>query len=107
MEKINNVQREPLDFFCKKCGECCRHLEKMIEYFPYQKNGVCDFLVGNLCSIYENRPDLCNYKRTYLLFRKNMTIEEYHQTIVFYCEQFRLKSKSPNNCFQRTRFARR
>ena len=63
---------------CKKCGECCRQLifsiptlpDNYIEYYekknckifgskiiiPY----ICPHLTAdNLCSIYENRPELC------------------------------------------------
>ena len=35
-----------LDFDCSGCGACCRAIG-------------CPLLVGNQCSIYEDRPDVC------------------------------------------------
>ena len=60
-------------FPCTKCGECCKHIDKAVTLFtdagfdinfPYKWNdGVCEKLVNNLCSIYENRPYICNIDR--------------------------------------------
>ena len=40
-------------------------------------DGVCKFLDGNLCSIYENRPTLCRVDESYPLFKDLMSYEEY------------------------------
>jgi Fe-S-cluster containining protein len=41
-------------------------------------SGVCIFLKNDLCSIYQNRPDICNVEKMYLLYFKDyMTEEEY------------------------------
>ena len=63
--------------FCSKCGNCCKHMNEVINglpqianiigeenaYFPYKhKNGICENLniINNQCSVYENRPIICN-----------------------------------------------
>ena len=58
------------DFPCEKCGCCCRKvgLMKGMEAFD-RGDGVCKYLKeNNTCSIYENRPDICN---TRVYYEKN------------------------------------
>lgn len=44
-------------FECDKCGECCRHLKDILIYAELDRgDGICRYLKGNLCSIYEERP---------------------------------------------------
>ena len=47
-------------FQCSQCGICCRRLPDLA---PFDKlhdgDGVCRFLDGSLCSIYDERPLLC------------------------------------------------
>lgn len=40
-------------------------------------DGVCRFLDGNLCSIYDERPPLCRVDESYHLFAQVMSYEEY------------------------------
>lgn len=39
-----------MTFPCEKCGRCCRAVK-------------CGLLKGNLCTIYEHRPDCCNVNK--------------------------------------------
>lgn len=39
-------------------------------------DGVCRFLDGNLCSIYDERPPLCRVDESYYLFVQVMSYEE-------------------------------
>ncbi len=62
------------DFPCTECGLCCKNLKNAltwdapdwmkpaIEAFPYKtlEDGSCEKMVGNRCSVYEDRPLLCN-----------------------------------------------
>jgi len=65
------------DFPCTSCGQCCRHIKDilsnsesfptvvkdLIDRFPYDVNpdGSCSMLnEEGLCSVYENRPIMCN-----------------------------------------------
>ena len=52
-------------FDCDKCGLCCRNIHKIPQLKEYDLgNGVCRYLTSNnLCSIYENRPDIYNSKK--------------------------------------------
>lgn len=68
------------DFPCTQCGLCCRlvgqalaHKEywdnplirAALEAFPYStdENGTCEMLVDNKCSVYENRPLVCDIEK--------------------------------------------
>ena len=64
------------DFPCTQCGQCCRHISSILAHsnyptvvqdlvnrFPYEVNddGSCSMLTEDgLCSVYENRPIMCN-----------------------------------------------
>lgn len=64
-------------FPCTGCGLCCRYvglilanvdqqenvfLRELFKSFPYgvDESGACEKLVNNQCSVYENRPLVCN-----------------------------------------------
>lgn len=67
-------------FECDKCGACCRNLDKSEIYAELDRgDGICMFLLGNLCSIYERRPFICRVDECYeKYFKEIMTIEEYY-----------------------------
>lgn len=68
-------------FDCDCCGECCRHLNLSPLYADLDRgDGVCRYLEGNLCSIYDERPVLCRVDECYTLyFQKYMSLEEYYR----------------------------
>lgn len=80
-------------FECDKCGECCKNLHKSPLYDElHNGNGICRYLQGNLCSIYEDRPLLCRIEECYDVMLKNkLSYEEYIQLNHKYCNE--LKSK--------------
>ena len=61
--------------FCDKCGICCTLFDLLELPEEYQKlndgSGRCKYLIGNLCSIYDNRPLLCNSTWVYAHFYAN------------------------------------
>lgn len=60
-------------FKCDKCGQCCRHLANSEIYKELDRgDGVCKYLDGNLCSIYDNRPDICNVDKAFELYFKDV-----------------------------------
>lgn len=67
-------------FKCDMCGECCRNLNKSSLYADLDMgDGVCRYLNGNKCSIYDNRPLLCRIDESYEAFFKDViTIDEYY-----------------------------
>ena len=61
-------------FPCIACGQCCRnvHLSPLTEYLS-RGDGVCKYLDNftNLCTIYEERPLVCNVDKFFKLFLKD------------------------------------
>lgn len=68
-------------FKCSQCGVCCRHLDRSELYRELDRgDGVCRYLKGNLCSIYENRPLLCRIDESYdKYFSEIYTRDEYYR----------------------------
>lgn len=65
-------------FNCSKCRECCRNLPNISEFKNmHNGNGICKFLKGNFCTIYEKRPKLCRVDECYVLFKDVVSYEEY------------------------------
>jgi uncharacterized protein len=97
-------EKKPV-FNCTQCGNCCRIVkyvllnkgtfknsgyEQLIDEFPYtfKENGECEKLVNNKCSVYHNRPDLCNIDKTWeRAFKNKMTLKEYHNLNYKMCDQ--------------------
>ena len=80
-------------FQCSKCGACCCNLDKSIHFAElHNGDGVCKHLDGNtnLCTIYEQRPLLCNIDEAYDVHFKNyMTRDEYNMKNHDACEDLR------------------
>lgn len=61
-------------------------IDLMLENFPHKidENGVCEKLVKNVdgtynCSVYEDRPLMCNVDNMFFLYRsENKTIQDYY-----------------------------
>ena len=55
-----------MSFFCSQCGECCKNIRHIPELAGYSdENGCCKYLKNNLCSVYENRPEVCRVDLMY------------------------------------------
>ncbi len=67
-------------FKCRKCGLCCKSLKNNPLYKDLDRgDGVCKYLAGNLCTIYDNRPLLCRVDESYeQFFKDDYTKEEYY-----------------------------
>ena len=53
-------------FPCSRCGECCRHIDRVPQLKMYDNGeGCCVFLNGNECTIYETRPEVCRVDTMY------------------------------------------
>lgn len=69
-------------FNCDKCGECCKHLNLCPSVYGDldRGDGVCKYLDGKLCSIYERRPLKCNLKESYeAYFKDQYSIEGFYR----------------------------
>ena len=82
-------------FRCDMCGKCCRNLDKSPVYEEmHNGDGICCYLIGNLCSIYKDRPLICRVDDSYDVFFKNdMSYDEYLQLNYESCEILK-KSKN-------------
>ena len=80
-----------MGFVCDKCGECCRHLNASPIYAALDRgDGVCRYLVGNLCGIYETRPTLCRVDESYdALFKEIYTREDYDRLSSDACDMIK------------------
>lgn len=82
-----------MDFPCTSCGECCKKvgavlanralddtpIGKLLKIFPYKTNeqGHCEMLVDGRCSVYENRPLICNVRRMTEIFYSDNPVGHY------------------------------
>lgn len=82
-------------FKCDKCGLCCKSLSNSPLYDSLNRgDGVCKFLNGNLCSIYENRPLLCRVDEAYeAYFKSVMPLNDYYSMNYKVCNHL----KTTNN----------
>lgn len=82
-------------FPCNRCGCCCRNLDMSELYRDLDRgDGVCKYLDGTLCSVYEDRPLFCRIDECYeQFFKDEMSIEEYYNANLMMCEQLREKEK--------------
>ncbi len=78
-------------FPCDCCGCCCRNIGVSPIYKDLDRgDGVCKYLSGNLCMIYENRPFLCKIDDCYdLYFYKSMEREEYYRLNMEVCKKLK------------------
>ena len=86
-----------MEFPCTQCGQCCRNIQwkldntvgilrELADRFPYDVNsdGSCSMLQENgTCSVYEDRPILCNLKKMSLI--RNIPEKEYYIMVARVC----------------------
>jgi len=94
-------------FNCTECGECCRKLgsileqsythipwmRPMVKAFPYKvkEDGSCEMLVDNRCSVYEDRPLMCNIDRMAKEARMPMSKIEWYSMNYQGCNQLQME----------------
>ena len=61
------------------CGICCRNIGSIAALKSFNLgNGTCKYLCDNLCSIYNDRPDICRVDVMYKkYFSKQYSFEEF------------------------------
>ena len=76
---------------CRQCGSCCKHVDLLEEMKSFDRgDGICKYLnENNLCSIYKERPNLCNGQYVYEHFYSDISVAEYHKIITDLCEKIR------------------
>ena len=80
-------------FKCDCCGLCCRHIDKVPQLKNFDSGrSFCKCLntQTNLCTIYYERPDLCNVEVGYKkYFADQYTEEEFFRLNYKVCEQLK------------------
>ena len=80
--------------WCIKCGKCCENLHKLAPLFEdYRKkldrgDGICKYFnqETRLCTIYSNRPIICNAEKLYdTYFKDIMSQEEFIEMVMIQC----------------------
>jgi Fe-S-cluster containining protein len=76
-----------VNFPCIQCGWCCKTLKDVPEAAELDDgNGECKYLDGNLCSIYNERPLVCNVAKMYeARFKDTMSEAEFVALNLRYC----------------------
>lgn len=88
-------------FFCDKCGLCCMYVNESPIYSELDRgDGICKYFDCDtkLCSVYDNRPIICNIDKAYQLYFKDiMPLEEYYRLNYETCNM--LKKRRKKKCF--------
>ena len=73
------------------CGCCCRHLDMSPLYKELDRgDGICRYLDGNLCSIYQTRPLICRIDECYdLYFKDKITKQEFYELNYQMCKKLK------------------
>lgn len=84
-----------MSFCCDACGECCRHVDASPLYKELDRgDGVCKYLQGNMCSIYDKRPLLCRVDEAFeAFFEGKMSREEYYKLNYEACQKLQVAVK--------------
>lgn len=107
-----------MQFKCSQCGLCCRYVKaildnpkaaqepyrSLIEQFPftYFEDGSCEMLIDNKCSIYEDRPLLCNVERIYETYFSEMDKGAFYKEQNEYCNAMIKKAGLPDSYLIKT-----
>jgi len=84
-----------MEFDCKQCGNCCRNANKIpleqLEFFGLKlnKKGVCVNFKRNKCTIYNERPDICNIEKVYQKYFSYMNKEDFIKLNYKSCNKFK------------------
>jgi len=90
-----------MKFPCSQCGSCCRRIGKAVHYsevlvengnedpvlkemarFPFAPDelGRCPMLKNGKCTIYNNRPDICNVRTMWERYYKGkMSLRQFYE----------------------------
>lgn len=83
-------------FPCDCCGLCCRQVRTVPEFAKdYDRgDGVCKYLnENNRCSVYDNRPEICNIDFMYRkYYSKTYSLEEFYELNKRICKSLKAMS---------------
>lgn len=78
-------------FDCDCCGCCCKSLNKSELYEDLNRgDGICKYLIENLCSVYDERPLFCRIDECYeLFFKDSLSLEDYYKLNHYECDKLK------------------
>ena len=93
------------EFECTQCALCCKNLgralsqeypewmQPTVDAFPYKakENGHCEMLVDDHCSVYENRPLMCDINRAAEELDMEMSKDEWFDMNTEACKQLQME----------------
>jgi len=89
-------------FPCTGCGCCCKRIGMVkpfltLEEFPYNTNeiGVCEMLIDNKCTVYNDRPDICRIDK--MATNYNLDTAQYYKLAIDVCNKFMDEDNIPLN----------
>lgn len=90
-----------LHFKCDMCGLCCQNLRRSELYsFLDRGDGVCKYYddVSHKCSIYNNRPLICNVEAYYEAYFRNIIDKtEYLKMNYSVCSKLKEEMRESSN----------
>jgi len=93
----NMTSKVKFSKYCVKCGLCCKCLDTIkgsifssIINKLDSGDGSCIYLKGNLCSIYDSRPVVCNAESLYKTHLSSIISKnEFFDYVIEKCEEIR------------------
>jgi len=96
-------------FPCTRCGACCRNIGKLLATpvvgpqleavmaFPHAvlADGSCSKLGPDGCTVYEDRPLLCNIDAMHARYFAELTRTEFHNLNIAACRQLIREQRLP------------
>lgn len=89
---------QSINFPCTSCGECCRHISHIPDLKSFDNGeGVCiHLLADNRCSVYSQRPDICNINKMYLIdYAKKIDQDEFLRLNAIACNEMQSLANIP------------
>ena len=89
-----------MHFPCDSCGICCKHIGQIpqLAHFDNGKGQCVHLNENNQCTIYEQRPEICNVAFMYEKhYKTQYSKEEFYALNIQICEMLKEKEKNNNN----------
>lgn len=90
-----------MTFECSKCGKCCKNIRGIIGLEEYiGADGRCKYLqTDNTCSMYSNRPDICNVEKYYKeKYKGKFSKKEFYELNKVACDKLRNIYQEKERC---------
>lgn len=89
-----------ITFPCTKCGICCQNIQGIDALAKLDRGDGCCIhydTENRLCTIYEERPLLCNIELAYeKIFKKSMSKKDFHLLNAKACNELQEMHQTPS-----------